>query len=260
MKLNRTELRKIQYDFNSISNRLLQADFNDYLDVLGKYLNFLETTPIIYDYIVGCGTCDQDLDQDIKEVSTSYGRFIFSVGDSDEEEVRNVYAILHYIVEKKIEIHYGIAMGYSTSNKYQDKVKGFNDRFVMILIRHIERYLTKVGIDMGLDDKVIYNVTVHDGQAIIATDNASVYATSQVGANSDELTALIEAVRALTDSLSPEDKESVSESLEVIESEVVSGKPRKSMIKTAISCLKAIKGTAELGAAIATLIQFVTTL
>ena len=34
MKLNRSELKKIIYDFNSISNRLLQADFEDYNDVL----------------------------------------------------------------------------------------------------------------------------------------------------------------------------------------------------------------------------------
>ena len=30
MKLNRKELRKIQYDFNSYSNRLLQANYKDY--------------------------------------------------------------------------------------------------------------------------------------------------------------------------------------------------------------------------------------
>ena len=36
MKLNRKELRKIQYDFNSCSNRLLQANYEDYADVLGK--------------------------------------------------------------------------------------------------------------------------------------------------------------------------------------------------------------------------------
>ena len=50
----------------------------------------------------------------------------------------------------------------------------------MVLIRHIERYLTKVGIDMGLDEKVVYNVTVQNGQAIIANDNANVTATANV--------------------------------------------------------------------------------
>ena len=46
---------------------------------------------------------------------------------------------------------------------------GVNERFVMVLIRHVESYLTKVGIDMGIDEKNIYNVTVQNGQAIEGT-------------------------------------------------------------------------------------------
>lgn len=168
MRLNRNELRKIQYDFNSFSNRLLQANFQDYTDVLGKFLNFINSTPIILDYITDCGQCEWELEKEVKEVQSSYGELIFSIGDTEEEEIRNVYAVLQYIVDKSIEVHYGIGTGYSSSRNFQDRIKGFNERFVMVLIRHIERYLTKVGIDMGLDDKITYNVTVQSGQAIIA--------------------------------------------------------------------------------------------
>ncbi len=77
MKLNRADLRKIMYDFNSISSRLLQADFNDYTNVLSKFIAFIKNTPIIIDYIIACGVCDQDLKQEFDEVSRSYGRCIF---------------------------------------------------------------------------------------------------------------------------------------------------------------------------------------
>ena len=128
----------------------------------------------------------------------------------------------------------------------------------MVLIRHVESYLTKVGIDMGIDEKNIYNVTVQNGQAIIANDNSSVTATTNVGASANDIERLIDAVRTKMDTLiSDEDKEAASESLEVIETEVISPKPRKSMIKTAMASLQAIKGTAEFGAAVAALIQFV---
>lgn len=257
MRLNRKELRKIQYDFNSFSNRLLQADFEDYTDVLGKFMAYIAETPIILDYILDCGTCDMNLEEEVNEVQSSYGRLIFSTGKTEDEEVRNVYAVLKYIVEQDISIHYGIALGYSSSNSYQDKVKGFNDRFVMVLIRHVERYLTKVGIDMGLDEKIIYNVTVEKGQAIIATDGSTVNATNQVGTDGSELAKLIAAVQAATGSLTPEDKEAVQESLEVIESEVSAEKPKKSMLRTALATLNTIKGVAEFGAAVAALAQFV---
>lgn len=258
MKLNRKELRKIQYDFNSCSNRLLQADYEDYTEVLGKFLKYMDATSIISDYISGCGSCDWNLEEEVQEVQKSYGRLIFSIGDTDEEEVRNVYAVLRYLVDEDNAIYHGVALGYSSSSKYQDKIKGFNERFVMVLIRHVERYLTKIGIDMGIDEKNIYNVTVQNGQAIIANDNSTVTASAHIGASASELEKLIASVRVATNTLaSAEEKEVVSESLEVIETEAAAEKPKKSMLKTAIASLQTVKGAAEFGAAVAALIQFV---
>ena len=258
MKLNRKELRKIQYDFNSCSNRLIQANYEDYSDVLAKFVKYIDSTPIISDYIRDCGNSDLDIENEIKEVQGSYGRSILTLGKTDSEEIRNVYAVLRYLVENNSSVYCGVAMGYSSSRKWQDKIKGFNERFVMVLIRHVESYLTKVGIDMGMDEKNIYNVTVQNGQAIIANDNSSVTATANIGITANDIEQLIAAVRANMDTLaSDEDKEAATESLEVIEEEVISEKPRKSMIKTAIASLQAIKGTVEFGSAVTTLIQFV---
>lgn len=257
MRLNRNELRKIQYEFNSISNRLLQADYNDYTGILAKFLTYIESTPIIIDYIKDCGDCDYDLKAEVHCVQKSYGTMIFSTGDTQEEEIRNVYAILRYLVDTENSIFHGVAMGYSHSNGYQDKLKGFNERFVMVLIRHIECYLTKVGIDMGLDDKVVYNVTVHNGQAIIASGNATVTASNNVGIGGEEFAKLIENVRASSETLTPEEKETVADSLEVIESEAPAEKPKKGMLRTALTTLKAVKGVAEFCAAVASLAEFI---
>lgn len=257
MRLNRKELRKIQYDFNSFASRLLQADFRDYTGVLAKFLNYIDSIPIIIDFIKDCGECDWDLANEVNDVQSSYGGMIFGIGDTEEEEIRNVYAVLHYLADNNNSVYRGVALGYSHSNNYQDKIKGFNDRFVMVLIRHIERHLTKVGIDMGVDEKIVYNVTVEKGQAIIATDGSTVTATNQVGTDGDELAKLIAAVQAATGSLAPEDKEAVTESLEVVAAEVSAQKPRKSMLRTALATLNTIKGVAEFGSAVAALIQFV---
>ncbi len=257
MRLNIKELQKILYDFNSISNRLLQADYQDYTGVLRKFLKYIDDTPIINEYIADCGDCDLDIEEEVNEVQISYGRTIFYTGDTDEEEVRNVYAVLRYIVESNNCVYFGLATGYSHSKKYQDKIKGFNDRFVMVLIRHIERYLTKVGIDMGLDERNFYNVTVHKGQVVIANDNSTVTATNEIGYNIDELQRLLEDVQTTADDLPTEDKEAVAESLEVIKTEVTADKPKKSLLKTALNTLKSIKGITEFGAAVAALSEFI---
>lgn len=254
MKLNRTELKKVIYDFNSISNRLVQADFNDYNDVLSKFIKYLDNTEVISDYISDCGTCAQDLDKEFKEVTTH--NCIFTLGDTDEEEICNVYAILNYILEHNVAIHYSIARRYTASNKYQDSVKGFNERVVMVLIRHIERYLTKVGIDMGLDEKTTYTITVHNGQVNVANDNATITAVNNSGIDGATLTDLIQKVRTTAQGLPSDEAEIVSDSLETIETEALSEHPKKGLLRTAIAGIKTIKGPVEFVAAVATLVQF----
>ena len=130
----------------------------------------------------------------------------------------------------------------------------------MVLIRHIESYLTKVGIDMGIDEKITYSITVSNGQVNIASDNATITATNNVGVDLTQLDTLISNVRAAAVEIAGEDAETLSDSLEVIEEQVKSDKPKKGFIKTAIAGIKTLKGTAEFAAAVAALVQFVQTI
>lgn len=126
----------------------------------------------------------------------------------------------------------------------------------MVLIRHIECYLTKVGIDMGLDEKNTYTITVHNGQVNVANDNASITAVNSVGIGRDKLMTLLQDVRDSAKNLSSDDAELVSDSLETIEAEAVLEHPKKGLLRTAVAGIKAVKGTAEFGAAVVALIQF----
>lgn len=257
MKLNKNDLRKILYDFNSLSCRLLQSDFNDYNGVLSKFITFITETDIINDFIVDCGECDQDMDKEFEQVQTHSA--IFDLGETTKEEVRNVYSILSYIISHNVNVPCGIGISYSYARKYQDILKDFNDRVTMVLIRHIETYLTKVGIDMGVDDQIVYNITFRDGQVNIANDNANITASNSVNAvDTQQLLELInDVLKKVNESgLSEEDRETVNNSLELIEQEAKADKPRKSFIKTAVSALKTVKGAAEFGAAVVTLIDF----
>ena len=261
MNLNRTELRKVIYDFNCVSNRLMRVDFTEYNTVLAKFLAFLDRTEIIRDYIQDCGEPTFDIVEEVKEVAESYGRAIFSLGDTEQEEVANIYAILKCILETKTS-RYSIvvpaAMGYSDSNKYKDTVKGFNDRVVMVLIRYIESYLTKIGIEMGMDETVRYTITVNGRQANVAMDNATINAVQNNGVDAAELKRLIAELKASMPEDMPEsDKEAIREGVETIESELAQPKPKRSLINTAIKVLQAIKGTAEFAAAVAALVLFI---
>ena len=256
MKLNRTELKKISYEFNSLANRLLRADFRDYSNVLARFIKYISETEIIYDYILDCGEYNEDLAQAFREVQSRNS--IFVLGDSDEEEVRTVYAILKYSVENKHEICMGIGMAYSGATQFQEILKAFNDRVTLILIGHIETYLTKIGIEMGVDDKIIYNISVKNGQVNISNDNSVINATNTY-CDAEELLKMIDLIRgeAEKSNFSDSEKEILESSLSVIEEECKEEKPRKAFLNTALVGLNTIKGTVEFTAAVVTLVQFV---
>lgn len=258
MRLNRKDLKKISLDFLSLSSRLLQADFRDYNTVLCRFTKYIAETDIIKDYINDCGKCELDLEEAFKLVQSS--RYTFDLGSTYEEEVRNITAILNYIVNNDIKVAYKLGFAYSSSTKYQDIVKAFNERVVIILINHIENYLTKVGIDMGLDETIVYNITIKNGQVNIANDNAVIAANNLIEKNDiNQLENLINALllEASKCDFSEDETEIFRSSIDVIEEEAKSEKPRKSFIKMAVAGLKGIKGTAEFAAAITALAEFV---
>jgi hypothetical protein len=103
-------------------------------------------------------------------------------------------------------------------------------------------------------------VTVTGGNPQInaAFDEAKIQAIQYISVDLDKLYKLLGDVRnAVTSEMPSKDTEAVLENLEVIETEVIQGNPRKSFLKTALSGLRAIKGTAEFGAAVVALVQFI---
>ena len=197
------------------------------------------------------------MESEFKQVAGHQG--IFELGNTDIEEVRNVYSILKHIVDHNVPVHYSIGMPYSHSRNYQEILKDFNDRVTMVFIRHIENYLTKVGIDMGLDERTTYNISVRDGQVNIANDNSNIVAmNSTQPVDLDKLEQLVTMVREHEkgEILCNDDVEVIDGSLDLITSEASSDKPKKGFIKSAVTALKGIKGTVEFGAAVAALIEF----
>jgi hypothetical protein len=107
------------------------------------------------------------------------------------------------------------------------------------------------------DSKVSVSVTGGTPQINIAVDNAQVSATQNVGIDEKRLAELVGNVRkTISPELTSDEIDVVNDNLNVIEEELKQIQPRKSFLKTALTTLQAIKGSAEFGAAVATLVQF----
>jgi len=265
MNQTQTELKKVIYSFNRISNRLMKAHFQDYLIVLKRFLTFIHEHEIICKYVENCGLPNFDVNAEYVEVAKSSGCLCFDLGETDEKEVANIVGILQYVVEKNIDMVRTIGFSYSRSTKIQDILDEINKRVVFVLVMHISDYLTEIGIDMGLDETKVAEINVN-GQFNVANDSATINATINNGFDTAKLLELINAVKAQSVGILPKDEmESVQESLDVIETELKQMTPRKSFVKTAISTLKGIKVSneikeaAEFSAAMAALIQFIST-
>ena len=238
--MNRKEVRKILSRFNSNSNRLLRCDIDDYIDVLKKFLNYIDSTELIKDYIDSCGEHDQNMQETFKEVINSYGKYVFGLGNTVEEVV-SVYDILKYMSETYTSIPRNILLVYSRADSFQGRLKDFNDRIVMVLIRHIEAFLTEVGIDMGLDDNIVYNISTDSGQINISNDNSTLNAVQNHGIDTNELSKLILEMRnALDENLTVKDKEEANDSIDIIENELKSNHPDEKNVKTHFKFLKKI--------------------
>ena len=144
------------YDFSRVSERLMNTDFSDFLNNAEKFVRFIDSNEVIKEYIDSSGAPTIDINEEMSVMRQ--GNAIFDIGNDDNSEVANINCILHYIVEHKIGYRSMVYFAYAHgSKKYQDMIDGFNKRVSMALILHIEGYLTKIGYEMGLDQRSVNN-------------------------------------------------------------------------------------------------------
>lgn len=242
--------------FNSVSNRLLQSSYDNYLDDLRRFCNYLEANELIMEYLNSCGGYNSEIESLLDECLHQGSKIQFSL--DEDMETSEIYSYLKVICNRDYDhLPLGIIHPYSSSNKFADMLKEFNHCVVLALINHISDYLKKVGIEIGMDDNVTYNI---NGQQVnIANDNANITAIqNNNGINAEELHKLIEAMKSeLNPNLSPEDKADAEESIDIIESELKTGNPDEQKVKSQFKLLKRLDVGVKFASACCSLLTFV---
>lgn len=62
MEITKIELKILTKEFLVASNRVLRAGFEFYSEELAKFTKFLESKPIIWNYILSCGKPEFDVE------------------------------------------------------------------------------------------------------------------------------------------------------------------------------------------------------
>lgn len=248
MELNRKELKKISHDFNSISSRMMRVAFDEYNMVLRKFVDFIDKNEIIKSYINLGYDADFDVEKEWNLVVHKEG-YMFDFGPSTEQESYQIYAVLRYILDNIKAPHYSFYSIYG-ERVYQDNVKEFNDRVLLVLIGNVEDYLTKVGIDMGLDENVVWNV--NGGQVNVASGNATIHAIQNNGISVDELDDIIKGIMGNISDLQQEDADKIKDVVEMAKEELTKPEPRVGRLK---SCLSLIASMFTIANGIPTLVS-----
>ena len=261
MNLNKKELRKLSFEFNSMANRLLRSSYQEFNHALKRFLGYIDSIELIKEYIQSCTRDNFDVKKAMEDMDSS-GRGILDLGNTDEEEVYTVYNALLYIAEKGFN-YYTIGRSYSGKKNFNEIIKDFNDKFSYILIIHISGYLTKIGIEMGIDEEVNYMITNNGGQVNISKDTSTLNAVQNIGTKSDELASLVGEINKILSSsdIPKEEKEIIGDTIETIQSELQNDTPKKGLVRSCIAGLKsaisAIPTAIELSENITKLIEYV---
>lgn len=232
MELNKKELKKMSHSFNTISSRIMRVAYQEYNMVLKKFIAYIEANEIIMEYIYSGEVEEYDVKKEWDLVVND--DYIFSFGPTTEEESFQIYCLLKYISESIMHPEYSFHNIYRNS-KWQDNVKEFNDRVVLVLINNINDYLTGIGIDMGLDENITWNVS--GGQVNIANDNAVINATQNNGLASAELESIIQKILKDVSILEKDEAETIIDSVEMIREELMKPEPKRKIISNGIKLL-----------------------
>ena len=210
----------------------MRVVYEEYGMILNKFLAFIESNEIIMEYIESGRTDEYNVQEEWDAVKED--DCMFSFGPTTEEESFQIYSLLKYIDENIEEPAYSFHSIYGKS-KWQDNVKEFNDRVVLVLINNINDYLTRIGIDMGLDENVTWNVS--GGQVNIANDNAVINATQNNGVELTELESIFKSILANVSDLDSADAETIIDSAEMIKEEILKPEPKRKIISNGIKLL-----------------------
>lgn len=242
MNVNKRDLRKISYDFRILVSRILNANYKEISSIIAMFIAYIERTPLLIEYIQSCPliVSNEEMEQDIKAVAASYGQEMLSTGKTPEEEIAYIFELLKKVQEDPQALLH-IGYGYCNSKHFQDWAKAFGNNIVLPFANHINAYLTHLSIDMGMDDNVLFNITVNGGQVNLSQDNSTLHAIQNnngidIGRMQNLIDAITESMKE--NAVSLELRNTILETLEVIKEEMSKPTQKKSVVTLLLNGLK----------------------
>lgn len=108
-------------------------------------------------------------------------------------------------------------------------------------------------------DKQVVSLKVEGENNLVnfANGNSAIHSSQSIGVDARQLSDLISELRKYTQDFSSDEKQKFEDWTETIKSELANPKPKKSVLETGMSIIKALSNSVKFAAAFAALAQFV---
>lgn len=247
-QIDKKTLRRVSLDFRTFASRLLTSRYQEGMDNLKRFIDFMESQPVILGYLKRCVNRNYDFEQE-------FGNSPYNIPHDTEAEVSFSYQLLKYALESVPAGHWDSGYmrlaghGYSTGRRIQDYTDGFNQSVVQPFVDHVRRHLEYMAIEMGDDEastfKFDFSGTGH--QITIAQGSSSVSATNTTNVSAEPLDiqlvlSLIHELKSALPQLNlrPEDKEEFEAEVKVAEAQLISPRPKIKMIQESLKTLRSL--------------------
>jgi len=135
--MTKKELRIISLRYRTISSQMLKIDNENEIRYIKIFMDFIDDSKFISDYITSCHSTEYDFKQIIE--SREYGEH-FDLPSNTEDIVDYCYQFLKYILENNLHLN-GITMGYSSSRKFADSITAFMRKTIEPFVVAIKSYI-----------------------------------------------------------------------------------------------------------------------
>ena len=108
MEINKKELRKISRKFRGLGSDVINADYREQIDLLREFIDYVDKTSLIKNYIESFKYDIGDLEESINNVYSSYGRQCLDLGSNTGRRLYLLYSTFKYILENNLNtINFG---------------------------------------------------------------------------------------------------------------------------------------------------------
>lgn len=246
------ELKKVDFEFRTIAGRVTRAKFSDAIALLQQFVDFIERTPLIADYVRSCKLPipEQELKDDVQGVAESYGRNRFQFATSVEGEMAQLFGIMKIVAKSKDDqLLFGVGRAYNHGD-FQENTDGFIYAIVQRFIEDINLYLHELSMNIRTDVEKSYVINNNNGQVVISNNSSNVAVTqSNTESMAEYLKIKTELVAALEKS-APTDEQlrQIRNSLLAIE-ESLQGSKNHTILAALVAGVESIANTVKNGAA-----------